>query len=119
MNAPEAQTKQKRIEDLTLHQLDMVYSLSRTGWSCPEIGRRYGISDAEVKRAVDNYVDLRIMCQERPTEGRLDHVPESEQFSRKTRKRRCDTIYVTAKERQAAYRHRMQQSRRADIEQPS
>ena len=31
MNASEAQTGQKRIEDLTLRELDMVYSLVRIG----------------------------------------------------------------------------------------
>jgi hypothetical protein len=76
MNASEAQAKQKGIEDLTLHQLDLAYSLSRTGWSCPEIGRRQGISEADVRIALDNYVDLRRLCQERPTEHRMHRDQE-------------------------------------------
>ena len=119
MNASEAQAKQKRIEDLTLNQLDMVYSLSRTGWSCPEIGRRYGISDAEVRRAVDNYVDLRSLCQERSTEEGLHRRQEQEVITKRPRKRRSDSLYATTKERQAAYRARLQESRRASLEQPS
>jgi hypothetical protein len=39
MNALEAQSKQKRIEDLTLREIDMVYSLMRVqDWPDSEIG---------------------------------------------------------------------------------
>jgi hypothetical protein len=119
MKTKEAQTKQKRIEDLKLHELDMLYSLSRTGWSCPEIGRRYGISDAEVRSAIDDYVDLRRLCQERPTEERPHPDQEPELDTKKPRKRRSDMVYATAKEPQAAYRARLQEKERAGIEQPS
>ena len=115
----EVPAKQKRIEDLKLHELDMLYSLSRTGWSCPEIGRRYGISDAEVRSAIDDYVDLRRLCQERPTEERPHPDQEPELDTKKPRKRRSDMVYATAKERQAAYRARLQEKERAGIEQPS
>jgi hypothetical protein len=40
MSASETQTGQKRIEDLTLHEFDMVYSLMRVGdWSDCSIQR--------------------------------------------------------------------------------
>ena len=40
MNASEAKTGQKQIQDLTLRQVDMVYSLMRLGdWPDSEIGR--------------------------------------------------------------------------------
>jgi hypothetical protein len=115
----EVPAKQKRIEDLKLHELDMLYSLSRTGWSCPEIGRRYGISDAEVRSAIDDYVGLRRLCQERPTEEWPHPDQEPELDTKNPRKRRSDMVYATAKERQAAYRARLQEKERAGIEQPS
>jgi hypothetical protein len=41
MKTSETQTKQKRIEDLTLQELDMIYSLVRVGdWWDGEIARR-------------------------------------------------------------------------------
>jgi hypothetical protein len=41
MKASEPHTNQKRIEDLTLKEVDMIYSLSRVGeWTELEIGRR-------------------------------------------------------------------------------
>ena len=93
MRASEAQTKQKRIEDLTLHQLDTIYSLSRIGWSSPEIGRRYGITDADVRIAVDNYVDLRRLCHELPIEEGLHRDQEPELIKKKPRKRRGPCSY--------------------------
>jgi hypothetical protein len=49
MNASEAQAKQRRIEDLTLREIDMVYSLMRVGdWSDLEISRVYKLSVDDV-----------------------------------------------------------------------
>jgi hypothetical protein len=109
----------RQVKDLTLRELDMVYSLSRTGWSSPEIGRRYGISDADVGSAVDDYVDLRRLCQERPTVERPHPDQEPELDTNKARKRRSDAVYATAKERQAAYRARLQENHCGSLEQPS
>ena len=43
---------------------------------------------------------------------------ESELTTKTPRKRRCDAVFATAKERQAAYRRRLQESRGAGIKQP-
>ena len=113
------QAKLKRIEDLTLHEFDMVYSLSRIGWSCPEIGKRYRISESDVRKLVENYVELRELREAKPIGASQHANPELDPTARKPRKRRCDAIYATAKERQAAYRARLQERRHAGIEQPS
>ena len=109
------QSKLKCIEDLSLREIDMAYSLSRTGWSCVEIGRRYGISESDAIRLVDDYVELHEWRKANP----LAQSPTPESVTRKPRKRRSDAIYATAKERQAAYRARLEESHCADIEQPS
>src|SRR5271169_369390 len=109
------QPKLKRIEDLSLREIDMAYSLSRTGWSCVEIGRRYGIAESDVIKLIENYVELREWRKANP----LAQSPTPESVTRKPRKRRSDAIYATAKERQAAYRARLQESSRAGIEEPS
>ena len=119
MIAANIQPDLKRIEDLNLRELDMAYSLSRIGWSCPEIGKRYRISESDVSKLVENYVELRELCKTRPP-GEIQHAnPEPDLTTKKPRKRRCDAVYATAKDRQAAYRARLQESRRAGIEQPS
>jgi hypothetical protein len=111
--------KPKRIEDLTLREFDMAYSLSRTGWSCRDIGRRYEISETDARTVVDNYEELRRLCERKPPEESPNRNLGPEPVKQKPRKRRSDAIYATAKDRQAAYRARLQESRRARIEQPS
>jgi hypothetical protein len=118
MNTTATQAKQKRIEDLTLHEVDMVYSLMRVGdWSDLEISRVYKLSMDDVHKVFDNYPQLREEVLRNPPRDVLPQTPESKLTTGKTRKRRCDARYATAKERQAAYRAR-QENRRADIEQP-
>jgi len=119
MNGSNAQTKQKRIEDLTLREVDMIYSLARVGeWKDVEIGRRYGISQADVRKVIGNYVELRGAVQENQHhEGMPQEL--SPELTTKERKRRRDARFVTPADRQAAYRARLQESRRAGIEQPS
>src|ERR1022692_3555088 len=120
MNGSNAQTKQKRIEDLTLREVDMVYSLMRLGdWSDSEIGRVYRLSVDDVHKVFDNYPQLREASLRNPPRDMLPQTPESKLTTKTSRKRRSDTIYATAKERQAAYRARLQENRRAGIEQPS
>ena len=120
MKTKEAQTKQKRIEDLTRRELDMIYSLMRVGdWSDSEIGRVYKLSMDDVHKVFDNYPQLREACLRNPLPAVLPQAPEAELTTKTPRKRRCDAVYATAKERQAAYRARLQESRCADSEQPS
>lgn len=119
MSAANAQPELKRIEDLSLRELDMAYSLSRIGWSCPAIGKRYRISENDVRKLVDDYVELRKLCEAKPV-GESQHAnPELELPAKKPRKRRCDAIYATAKERQAACRARLQEKRHAGMQFPS
>src|SRR5450759_5626947 len=102
MNASEAKTKQKRIEDLTLKEVDMIYSLARVGeWTDLEIGRRYCISQADVRRVVDNYEELRGAVQKDQHHERLPQEPSQELTTE--RKRRSDARFVTPAARQAAY----------------
>ena len=59
MKTKEAQTKQKRIEDLTLVELDMVYSLVRVqDWPDSEIGRVYKLSVDDVHKIFESYRPL-------------------------------------------------------------
>lgn len=118
MSAVNSQPQLKRIEDLSLRELDMAYSLSRIGWSYPDIGKRYGISESDVRKIVDDYVELRELCEARRSAERQQANPALELTAKKPRKRRCDAIYATAKERQAAYRARLQERRRAGMQFP-
>src|ERR1035437_10043897 len=120
MHALGSQPGQKRIEDLTLKEIDMVYSLVRIGeWADSEIGRVYKLSVDEVHKVFDNYPQLREACLRNPPPAVLPEAPESELTTKTPRKRRSDAVYATAKERQAAYRARLQENRPASIEQPS
>jgi hypothetical protein len=57
MSTSGSQTKQKRIEDLTLRELDMVYSLVRVGdWPHEEISRVYKLSVNDVSKIFDTQV---------------------------------------------------------------
>src|ERR1035437_3172218 len=104
MNASEAQVGQKRIEDLTLREIDMVYSLMRVqDWSDSEISRVYKLSVDDVHKVFDNYPQLREAVLRNPSRDMLPQVPELELTTGKARKRRSDALYATAKERQAAY----------------
>ena len=119
MIAANIQHALKRIEDLSLRELDMVYSLSRIGRSYSDIGKRYRISESDVRKIVEDYVELRELCEARPS-AESQHVNlEPELPAKKPRKRRCDAIYATSKERQAAYRARLQEKRRAGVQIPS
>ena len=116
----EAQTKQKRIEDLTLDELDMVYSLVRVqDWPDSEIGRVYKLSVDDVHKVFDNYPQLREAFLRNPPHDVLPQAPDSELTTKAPRKRRSDAVYETPKERQAAYRARLRENHRASLEQPS
>src|SRR5713101_6074637 len=120
MNASEAQTNQKRIEDLTLREIDMVYSLMRVrDWPDSEIGRVYQLSVDDVHKIFDNYPELREACLRNPPRDELPQAPESELTTKTPRKQRSDARYTTTADRQAAYRAREKDKRRASLEQPS
>jgi hypothetical protein len=106
MNSSESQAGQKRIEDLTLKQIDMIYSLVRVGeWKDVEIGRRYGISQADVRTVVDHYEELRKTA-----------TPNSPQEVRNVGR---NARYGSNRERQAAYRARLREKRRAEMQLPA
>lgn len=112
--------KLKRIEELSLREIDMVYSLGRTGWSSAEIGRRYRISESDAQKLVEDYVELRQWRIANPPAPPVQkNATVSESISKKPRKRRSDAIYATSKDRQAAYRARLKQTRYADTDQLS
>src|ERR1035437_6586257 len=119
MKTKEAQTNQKRIEDLTRRELDMVYSLMRVGdWPDSEIGRVYKLSVDDVHKVFDNYPHLREACLRNPPRDVLPQAPESELTTKTPRKRRSDAQYATTAERQAACRARLKEKRRGSLEQP-
>ncbi|SRR5712692_1954732 len=120
MKTSEKQPEQRQIEDLSLKAVDMIYSLTRVGeWTRLEIARRYRISESDVRRVVENYVELRAACERKLSEEGLNQNPGPEPTAKRPRKRRSDAIYATAKDRQAAYRARLQEKRRAAMQPPS
>jgi hypothetical protein len=59
--------EKKGITNLTLHEVDMIYSLAKIGdWSDAEIGRKYRISEADVGKVFNNYIGLRGMLERNP-----------------------------------------------------
>ena len=120
MKALGSQPGQKRIEDLTQREIDMVYSLVRIGeWADSEIGRVYKLSVDDVHKVFDNYPQLREACLRNPLPAVLPQAPESELTTKTPRKRRRDARFATPADRQAAYRARLKEKRRASLEQPS
>jgi hypothetical protein len=119
MTKTDVKTEKKQISDLTLRELDRIYSLVRIGdWRDAEIGRAYRLSEDDVRKVFDNYLELREMLEKNHHGERLPQEPSPEQTT-KQRKRRSDARYASHAERQAAYRARLQESRHASIEQPS
>jgi hypothetical protein len=109
-------TKQKRIEEFTLCELDMVYSLARIGnWQDSDIARVYRLSEFDVKRVFNDYVELRRALEIRPQNERLRQEPPMELTNKKVRKRRSDARYSTPAERQARYRARLKENRLAGL----
>ena len=107
---------EKQVTKLTLHEVDMIYSLARIGdWSGAEIGRKYKISEADVGKVFDNYAELREILK---GHQQLPQDPSAELMN-KPRKSRSDVRYATRADRQAAYRARLQEKQRAGIEQSS
>ena len=120
MKTRETQTKQKRIEDLTLLELDMIYSLVRVGdWPDAEIARRYKIMESDVRKVVESYVELRRSAVRNPSDEGPRQDPTPELPKKKPRERRSDARYATAAERQAAYRARLKEKRLAGMQLPS
>jgi hypothetical protein len=118
MKTKETQPKQKRIEDLTLRELDRIYSLVRIGdWLESEIGRVYKLSVDDVHMVFDNYPQLREECLRNPPRDVSPQAPESDLTTKAPRKRRSDARFATTTERQAAYRARLKEKRHADLQQ--
>ncbi len=116
----DVQAKQKQIKDLTLHELDMIYSLARVGnWPDSEIARVYKLPEGDVRKVFDNYVELRGTVERNQHNERLPQDPSPERIEKKPRMRRSDARYATGAERQAAYRARLQERRRAGMQLPS
>lgn len=119
MKTTKTQSKLKRVEDLTLRELDMVYSLVRIGdHPHSEIGRVYGLSEGDVRKVFDNYLELREILEKNHNDEPLTQDPSPE-TTKKPRKRRSDAIFATPAERQAAYRARLKEQRSADMQVPS
>jgi hypothetical protein len=119
MKTKEAQTKQKRIEDLTLDELDMVCALMRVqDWPDVESSRVYMLSVDDVHKICDNYPQLREAFLNKPLRDILTQAQESELTTKTQRKRRSDARFATTTERQAAYRARLKEKRDASLEQP-
>jgi hypothetical protein len=120
MKTKDAQTKQKRIEDLTLDELDMVYSLVRVqDWPHMEIGRVYKLSVDDVHKVFDNYPQSREAFLNKSLRDVLPQAQESELTTKTQRKRRSDARFATTAERQAAYRARLKEKRHSSLEQLS
>jgi hypothetical protein len=120
MKTRESQTGKKGIEELSLRELDRIYSLVRIGdWPDSEIGRVYKLSVDDVHKVFDNYPQLRESILRNPSHDVLPQAPEPELTTGKTRKRRSDARFLTPAARQAAYRARLKEKRNASLEQPS
>ena len=90
----ETQTKLKRIDELSLHELDRLYSLVRVGdWKDSEIGRAYRLSEDDVGKAFDNYLELREMLEKNHHDEPSPKEPSPEQ-TKNQRKRRSDARYA-------------------------
>jgi hypothetical protein len=114
------QGAKRQIKDLSRHEFNMIYSLVRVGdWPDSEIGRVYTLSEEDVRKVFNNYEELLEAAEKNPSlQQQLLRDPSQEGIEN-PRKRRSDARFATAKERQAAYRARLQESRRPGIEQPS
>ena len=112
-------TKPKRIEDLTLHELDMIYSLARIGnWQDSDIARVYRLSEVDVRRVFSDYVELRRALEIRQQNEHSPHDPPLQLAKKKPRKRRGDARYSTSAERQATDRARLKERRLAGLHHP-
>ena len=112
-------TKQKRIEDLTLREVDMVYSLARIGnWQDSDIARVYRLAEIDVRRVFSDYVELRKALEIRQQNEHSPHGPPLEVTRKRPRKRRSDARYSTSAERQATYRARLKERRLAGLHHP-
>lgn len=120
MKTSQERAEQRQVENLSLKEVDMIYSLACIGeWTALEIGRRYRIPESDVRKVAENYAELRRTCERKPSGQGLNQNPRPEPTPKKPRKRRSDAIYATAKERQAAYRARLKERRRAGMQVPS
>jgi len=60
-------SEKKQINNLTKHEVDMIYSLVRIGdWPALEIGRVYRLSEEDVTKVFDNYPELLEAAEKSP-----------------------------------------------------
>ena len=113
-------TEKRQINDLTVNEINLIYSLMRIGdWPALEIGRVYRLSEEDVTKVFDNYPELLEAAEKNPClQEQLQQDPSQERIE-KSRKRRSDARFSTPAARQAAYRVRLQENRRGSLEQPS
>ena len=113
-------SEKKQVKDLTLHELNIIYSLVRIGdWADSEIGRFYKLSAEDVRRVFDDYVELLEAAENNPPVQQQLPQDTPQENIEKPRKRRRDAKYATTAERQAAYRDRMKERDRVTHGQPS
>jgi hypothetical protein len=115
----QTEVQQKRIEDLGLQEVDMIYSLARIGeWTDFEIGTRYGIATTDVRKVIDQYEELRKTAKKNPSgDSRLQSPStvthkEGRGIGRNAR-------YGSNRERQAAYRARLREKERVGVQSPT
>lgn len=97
----------KQITDLALDEFDMVFSLRRIGqWPDLEIGKRYKLSEADVRKVFSQYAELREVLKQQP---QMPGAVQQELAEQQKRKKRCDAVYETTAEKQKAYRQRQKE----------
>ena len=113
-------TEKRQINDLTVNEINLIYSLMRIGdWPALEIGRVYRLSEEDITKVFDNYPELLEAAEKNPYLQEQPRQDPSQERIEKPRKRRNDARFVTAADRQKAYRTRLQERRHTVIEQPS
>ena len=113
-------TEKRQINDLTVKEINLIYSLMRIGdWPALEIGRVYRLSEEDVGNVYDNYVDLLEAAEKTPCLQEQPRQDPSQERVEKPRKRRSDARYATTAERQVAYRARLKEKLHSSLEQLS
>src|ERR1700674_3343352 len=95
-------TEKRQINDLTVKEINLIYSLMRIGdWPALEIGRVYRLSEEDVRKVFDNYPELLEAAENNPPVQEQPRQDPLYERIEKPRKRRSDARYATTAERQA------------------
>jgi hypothetical protein len=112
-------TEKRQINDLTVKEINLIYSLMKIGdWPALEIGRVYRLSEEDVTKVFDNYPELLEAAEKNQCLQEQPRQDPSQERIEKPRKRRSDARYATTAERQVAYRARLKEKRHSSLEQP-